>query len=579
MTPGALSAALATGVERLAAWADLLDAINVYPVADGDTGRNLVVSLTPLRRPAPEGGLGSKAGELLVAARGNSGNIAGRFFAAFLSVDPADGLAHPAARGAAAARAAVRHPQPGTMLTVLDSLAGLLGRAVPLEPAAVEALLAALAATVRDGVNRLPRLARAGVVDAGALGMYVLFEGLLRHLVDRLGACRPPTETFAGLLEVRGDFQEETTREYCIDAVIRSTAGDDRLAALLGEAHSLVTARQDGLLKVHLHTADSQAVKARLAAAGPLVAWDEDDLAAQVRAFAHPAVGGGVHLATDAAASLGRDDRQRTGITLLDSYVTAGTLSRPETRWDPREVYAAMRRGERVTTSQSSDYERRETYQRLAAQHGRVLYLCVGSVYTGNYRTAREWQAQNDRQGGFHVLDTGAASGRLAVIALVTAAAVARGADLAGALATARRAMEASDELIFLDRLKWLAAGGRISRPQAFLGDAIGLRPVVTPRPEGVARVGAVRRRRDQLRLALERLGASIAPGIRSLILLQYTDNEAWVRETAAPAVTRRHPEAEVRLQALSLTTGAHTGPGTWAIAWCRPNHKDGTQD
>ena len=41
--------ALIAGVERVAAWADLLDDINVFPVADGDTGRNLIVSLTPLR--------------------------------------------------------------------------------------------------------------------------------------------------------------------------------------------------------------------------------------------------------------------------------------------------------------------------------------------------------------------------------------------------------------------------------------------------------------------------------------------------------------------------------------------------
>ncbi len=46
----AFAPALIVGVERVTAWADLLDEINVFPVADGDTGRNLVVSLAPLRR-------------------------------------------------------------------------------------------------------------------------------------------------------------------------------------------------------------------------------------------------------------------------------------------------------------------------------------------------------------------------------------------------------------------------------------------------------------------------------------------------------------------------------------------------
>lgn len=568
MTPPALHAALTAGVERLAAWADLLDAINVYPVADGDTGRNLVVSLAPLRLAAAGDPQGRLAAALLLAARGNSGNIAGRFFAAFLEDAHRQGLAAAAARGASAARQAVRRPQPGTMLTLFDALPGLLDDHAPPGPDAVAGLLEKLAATVRGGPELLPRLARAGVVDAGALGMYALFEGLFRHLAGRMEGCRPLTETFAGWLAVREDFQETATREYCIDAVIRAPRGGDPLAGLEGAGHSLVTGRDGDLVKIHLHTADRAGARARLEAAGGLVAWDEDDLAAQVEAFGRPAAAGAVHLATDAAASLGRADREATGLTLLDSYVTWGLASRPETLCDPGEIYAALRRGERVTTSQASDFERGEIYRRLTAQHGHVLYLCVGSAYTGNCRTARDWQAAHDREGRLTVLDTGAASGRLAVIALAAAAAAARGADLPGVLERVRRAMAQSDELIFLDRLKWLAAGGRISRPKAFLGDAIGLRPVVTPRPEGVQRVGAVRRRADQLALALARLRASIPSGARALILLQFTDNASWVRGTAAPAVARQHPAADLRVQPLSLTTGVHTGPGTWAVAW-----------
>ncbi|MEW6333302.1 MAG: hypothetical protein AB1558_03470, partial [Thermodesulfobacteriota bacterium] len=83
--------ALVTGVERVAAWADLLDDINVFPVADGDTGRNLVVSLSPLRRAALD--RDQLIRELLLSARGNSGNIAARFFSGLLKADRIDGLA------------------------------------------------------------------------------------------------------------------------------------------------------------------------------------------------------------------------------------------------------------------------------------------------------------------------------------------------------------------------------------------------------------------------------------------------------------------------------------------------------
>jgi dihydroxyacetone kinase-like predicted kinase len=77
--------ALITGVERVAAWSDVLDHINVFPVADGDTGRNLIASLTPLRYL--EENTDDTIYSLLMSARGNSGNIAAQFFSGLLNVD------------------------------------------------------------------------------------------------------------------------------------------------------------------------------------------------------------------------------------------------------------------------------------------------------------------------------------------------------------------------------------------------------------------------------------------------------------------------------------------------------------
>ena len=72
-------------MERLIARADLLDSINVFPIADGDTGRNLSVSLLPLRdvnQPKEK-----IIHQLLLSARGNSGNIASQFFSAFCAAE------------------------------------------------------------------------------------------------------------------------------------------------------------------------------------------------------------------------------------------------------------------------------------------------------------------------------------------------------------------------------------------------------------------------------------------------------------------------------------------------------------
>ncbi len=112
--------AYVAGVECLAAWSELLDQINVFPMADGDTGRNLVISLAPLRQFQPD--REELIHALLLSARGNSGNIASSFFSGFLTAESKNNLLDSVKKGQALAWKAVNEPQAGTMLTVFDEL-------------------------------------------------------------------------------------------------------------------------------------------------------------------------------------------------------------------------------------------------------------------------------------------------------------------------------------------------------------------------------------------------------------------------------------------------------------------------
>ena len=132
-----------------------------------------------------------------------------------------------------------------------------------------------------------------------------------------------------------------------------------------------------------------------------------------------------------------------------------------------------------------------------------VLYLTVGSVYTGNFATASDWRETRGMADRFMVMDTGAASGRLGLIARMVSPVfpVGRAAEVVAAFA--RQAIDGCGELIFLDQLKFLAAGGRISTSKGFFGDLFGIKPVISPTADGAARVGTVRKRADQLSFAL----------------------------------------------------------------------------
>jgi hypothetical protein len=567
----------ANGYACLSAWTDLLDRINVFPVADGDTGTNLRISLAPLRSPRDD----SEAirNQLARSATGNSGNIAAAFFREFCRAESFADLAEKAALGRKMAWQAIASPCAGTMLTVFDSLAAML--ASQKEPTTLyPPLNLALQQAVRDTTQLLPDLGRADVVDSGALAMYVFFDGFFRDFTRQSGNGVSIFDLFAGKLAISGSFQPEATNSYCVDAVIQmaerqATTGErdeqqatvrDNLAEL-GE--SVVVVQNESFLKIHIHTPDPGLLRGQLGSLGEIVQWSDEEIdQAGAKPSAVPLNNPVLHIVTDAAGSITREMARSHGITLLDSYIVVGDDSRPESLYSPEQIYPPMRMGAKITTAQASTFERHQHYRSICRQFGPSLYLSVGAAFTGNYATAMAWKKENDRDGLFTVLDTGAASGRLALIALLTARqadAVERPADI---IDFARKMMAECTEYVFINELKYLVAGGRVSRASGLFGDLLSMKPIVSPTIEGVKKVGVVRSTKAQLTFALTKLREKYDASAAPTIMLQHSDNEEWVADAVWPRVRAQLPQAEILITPLSLTSGVHMGPGTWSMAF-----------
>ncbi len=578
-----LRQSFAAGYACLSASAELLDRINVFPVADGDTGTNLRISLTPLRDPLED----SETTRNLLArcATGNSGNIAAAFFREFCRAEGIEDLAEKAALGGKKAWQAIASPCAGTMLSVFDSLAAVLASHGELTTL-YSPLCHELHKAVRDTSQLLPDLIKAGVVDSGALAMYVFFDGFFRCLTRQKDTSSSIFDLFAGKLAISDAFQPEATNSYCVDAVIKvtgkqATAGEmdtqqatvrDNLAEL-GE--SVVVVQDESFLKIHIHTPDPGRLRGQLGSFGDIVQWSDEEIrqsgiqkSSAESAKTKKSI---LHIVTDAAGSLTREMVRRYGITLLDSYIIVGDDSRPESLYTSQEIYPLMRTGKKITTAQASTFERHQHYQSICRQFGPSLYLSVGAAFTGNYDTAAAWQKENDRDGLFTVIDTGAASGRLALIALLTARqshTVDHPAELIG---FARRLMEECVEYVFINELKYLVAGGRVSKASGLFGDLLGMKPIISPTGDGVKKVGVVRSTKGQLAFAMARLKEWYDGSAASTIMLQYSDNEEWVTNTVQRQVRVILPEAEILLTPLSLTSGVHMGPGTWSLAFASP--------
>jgi DegV family protein with EDD domain len=567
-----LVSALAAGYEKIVAWADILDRINVYPVPDGDTGRNLVISLNALRNSwQDEKKLGR---EILLTARGNSGNIVARFLAGFVGCENLFSLPASVQSGRDLAYKAVPDPQPGTMLSFFDALVESLERNHPARTGAwVDAVILDLEASVKATTQQLQELREAGVVDSGALGMLVFFDPLLNILAGREARGSGFTEELKTFFSLSGTWKEQKPHGYCLDVVLKlGQEEEDVMRHLMAVGESVVAMPDGNCLKLHLHTLDREKVKQHLAAHGSILTWAEDDLAEQSAHFGRSEKQSAIHVMTDAAGTMTRETARGLGITLLNSYVTIRDRCLPESYLSPSLLFEAMKDEIPVSTSQASIVERHECYSKVLNLHDRVLYLCVGSFFTGNYSTVMDWKAESDPKDRMIVIDTGLASGKLGLAARATAEFSLSACDPSAIVAFARAAIRRVEEYIFLDRLQFLAAGGRMSKTGAFFGDILRIKPIVSPYANGVRKMGVARSTKEQVKFAFRQLEQGLMRDQRATLLLEYTDNREWLEEEMKPEIEGRFPRVRVIMQVMSMTSAVHMGPGTWGIAFLPDN-------
>jgi DAK2 domain fusion protein YloV len=282
-----------------------LNAINVFPVPDGDTGTNMHLTfragVDELAR-VPEGGAGSVAEALahgaLMGARGNSGVILSQILRGFARAlagrSEADGAAIAAALadGASAAQEALSQPKEGTILTVIRDAADAVARDTP---ASADETLARAVEAAKASVERtpelLPVLKEAGVVDAGGLGLAVILEGMRRSVrgesldVD----LAPDVAVQAEWRNEAATFHvaHEGETGYCTEFVvsgsrIAAAAARTQLATL---GTSLLVVGDHDLLRVHLHTTVPDDALAYGRTLGELSRVKVDNMEAQIQRF------------------------------------------------------------------------------------------------------------------------------------------------------------------------------------------------------------------------------------------------------------------------------------------------------
>ena len=274
------------GANRLSANAKYVDALNVFPVPDGDTGTNMNLSMTSganeVRNNVQDhiGKVGSSLAKgLLMGARGNSGVILSQLFRGFAKNIEAKAainskeFAQAFEAGVETAYKAVMKPVEGTILTVAKDAAKAGTAAAEKEESitgVMEAVLAEAKASLKRTPDLLPVLKEVGVVDSGGQGLVFVYEGFLAELKGEKLAETPESKPKMDELvsaehhmSVQGHMKTEDIEfGYCTEFMVRfeqeKTAenpfNEEQFRQDLSEfGDSLLVISDEDIVKVHIH--------------------------------------------------------------------------------------------------------------------------------------------------------------------------------------------------------------------------------------------------------------------------------------------------------------------------------------
>ena len=274
--PGLLSM-FESALELLEVNVPEINRLNVFPVPDGDTGINMYLTLLDVvSNTAPD--VSPLVGETsrlmaehaLNGGRGNSGVLLSQFFMGMAEALEGhtdfgtEDLARSLSAASVHAYGGIGHPREGTILTVMressdaahastsDDLAGLLD-------VVCEAALESVARTP----TLLSVLRKAGLVDSGGYGFYVMLEGARRHLrqTGDLDEMLTPPQPISMDGNISSEFLDEIEEEefgYCTQFMISGPSLDkDSIMAMLQElGNSPVVIGTDSLVRIHVHTTE-----------------------------------------------------------------------------------------------------------------------------------------------------------------------------------------------------------------------------------------------------------------------------------------------------------------------------------
>jgi DegV family protein with EDD domain len=588
-----LARLISGGAHWVCAHREELNRINVFPVVDGDTGTNMAATLRAVARSiagVKEASLGevsrAAAEGCLMGARGNSGMILCHIFSALsagigeqLEIEPRD-LVLILRAAAAELYKTLETPVEGTILTVLREST---------QPTSLETcreigeLVAALCREARASLERTPEklevLARAGVVDAGALGYVYFLEGMARAIQ---GLPLPNLGEEIIVEGGRAKVHEETPHyRYCTEVVIESkgplTTG--RLKNLFrSKGDSLIPLLTGRLAKIHIHTNEPDEIFQLAGTIGSVVKTKVEDMRSQSHSmFSDEAVGADTGVAirtrivTDSTCDLPSEVLSQWGIQLVPLKVVFGDeMMRDRVDILPDEYLHRLTTSTvNPATSQPAPEDFSQAIRRVTPLLGddhAVLVMVLSSKLSGTYNSAK-LAIQRHEENRIVLYDGGFASAPFGLLVLKAAELARRGLTVDEIVKELDEFKQRTNILFVLDTLEYMKRGGRISWGQAFLGGLLDLKPILEFKDGKLVARSKARGRTKAKEKVLEYLKQEI-PTDRPVRFMLVHSGRPDLMAPFEEFLGKNFQVSEIYSCAAGAVISTHTGPGAWGIAW-----------
>ncbi len=492
---------LMAGAKSVLRHKDALNEINVFPVADGDTGTNLASLMHAILDESDlknddKNTLKDIADRALEGARGNSGIIFAQYLNGLLieldrregEID-VDGLIDAIEKAVPYAYEAVSEPVEGTMITLMrewsESLKSLKQKTKDLIVLLSESF-DALRKSLLQTTEKLDVLKQNKVVDAGAKGFFHFVEGFMQYLRDGVMDelyedsfdAKDPEE---GKPDNHESFEEGDYR-YCTEALI---TGENLSAKAIKKTlhdlgNSMVVAGNDSKARIHIHTNEPQEVFFRLRDHGTIEQQKVDDMKRQHEV--RNARKYDTAIVTDSIADLPQDLIDKYQIQQIPLPITIeGSDYYDKLTITSEKFYEFMDELKEYPKSAQPNLKQIQNFfSYLSTYYKNIIVISVSSKMSGTHNVFTQAKKALDKNVRLEVIDSKQNSGAQGLLVMRAAELIDEGREFNEIVDTINTLRDKARILVSVKTLKYMVRGGRVSKVTGVIGKIMNLKPVIS---------------------------------------------------------------------------------------------------